>query len=811
METQKPSRRETSLPEVQLGTLAREGRFFTFSHHTRKPIPVMKTKHIILNLTLLVSVMASATRSRAGDENWDARFNLPPDQGVNGWVYAVAVSGSNVYVGGSFTKAGTVNATNIAKWNGSSWSALGDGVNDTVYAIAGDYHGGVYVGGRFWQAGSTDASYIAHWDGTNWSALGSGPYNGTSGYVYAIGINGPFVVVGGLFTAAGGVSANFIAKWDGQGWSALGSGVNGTVYAIAYIGRWAFVGGDFTTVGGRSANHIARCVVDGGGWSVLGGELDNGVNGAVRAIAVGPNLSDVYIGGDFTAFATGWGASHIAKYAGGSWYTLTNGWNGVDGVVRALAMSGTNLYVGGDFMTAGLAVANRLARWDGSWWYTLGHGADYSVRAIAASGTNLYVGGSFGTVGGVNARQIAKCNWDGSRWSTLGGPGLGLNNNVCAIAMPVSDLYAGGKFTAAGTANAMRIAKFDGDGWWELGRLSNSVTAIAGSLPNLYVGGWFSHLGYVAEWSTLYDPLGEWWSLGGGVNNAVNAMAGYYGNVYVGGDFTGWPPYIRKWDGSSWSALGSGVDSPVNAIAVWDPDVYVGGEFWKASGVVVNHIAHWDGSSWSALGSGVNDWVYAVALGHGVYVGGHFTMAGGVAATNIARWDGTNWSALGSGVSGGVQTRVNAIAIQGNNVYVGGDFTMAGGVAATNIAKWNGSSWSALGSGVNGVVYALDALGFSYGVCVGGAFTMAGGKPSSHFGIWFETAVPVPYLRAMRTSTNTVCVWWPVPDTSWQLEATTNLASPGSVWEACSYTTNGANCEYIESPPTGKKFYRLKK
>jgi len=33
----------------------------------------------------------------------------------------------------------------------------------------------------------------------------------------------------------------------------------------------------------------------------------------------------------------------------------------------------------------------------------------------------------------------------------------------------------------------------------------------------------------------------------------------------------------------------------------------------------------------------------------------------------------------------------------------------------------------------------------------------------------------------------------------------------GSVWSACAYVTNGANCVYVETPPLGNKFYRLKK
>ena len=49
-------------------------------------------------------------------------------------VYALAVSGSDLYAGGYFTTAGGSAANDIAKWNGSSWSALGSGM-DGVLAL----------------------------------------------------------------------------------------------------------------------------------------------------------------------------------------------------------------------------------------------------------------------------------------------------------------------------------------------------------------------------------------------------------------------------------------------------------------------------------------------------------------------------------------------------------------------------------------------------------------------------------------------------------------------------------------------------
>jgi hypothetical protein len=95
------------------------------------------------------------------------------------------------------------------------------------------------------------------------------------------------------------------------------------------------------------------------------------------------------------------------------------------------------------------------------------------------------------------------------------------------------------------------------------------------------------------------------------------------------------------------------------------------------------------------------------------------------------------------------------------------------------------------------------------------AGTMTGGNYSLTGGFWSLVAAVqtpgAPYLWVTRTTTNTVAVWWPVSETTWQLQTTPNLLATGSTWTACTYTTNGPNCIYIESPPVGKKFYRLRK
>src|SRR3954468_12250611 len=141
----------------------------------------------------------------------DANWTSPGQAGTDGPVFAMVVDASaNLYVGGAFTKAGNVCATNIAKWNGSSWSALGSGVNSVVRALAVSGTD-LYVGGRFTTAGGNDANFMAKWNGSSWSALGSG----LNDEVRALAASGRDVYAGGVFSAAGGTTANAVAKWDG--------------------------------------------------------------------------------------------------------------------------------------------------------------------------------------------------------------------------------------------------------------------------------------------------------------------------------------------------------------------------------------------------------------------------------------------------------------------------------------------------------------------------------------------------------------------------------------------------------------------
>ena len=261
---------------------------------------------------------ASANRIATWDgSNWGTLGG-----GVDSGIFEMAFDGAgNLYVAGQFTTATNTDGScasaspvvnRIAKWDGTCWSGLGTGIEVSgfgqINALAVQTDGVLYVGGTFVTAGGNAAANIAKWDGTSWSSLGSGMNNNVADLT--VDSTGA-VFAGGSFTQAGGVAANFVAKWDGSSWSPLGSGLgNGAIALVVDGDDTLYVGGQFSDAGGSPANNIARW--DGSSWSALGA----GVNNYVLGITVGSD-SLLYVSGGFTT-AGGVPANNVAIWSGAS-------------------------------------------------------------------------------------------------------------------------------------------------------------------------------------------------------------------------------------------------------------------------------------------------------------------------------------------------------------------------------------------------------------------------------------------------------------------------------------------------------------
>ena len=303
----------------------------------------------------------------------------PVGTGASSSVYALEKFEGELYAGGVFTEIGGINASYLARWNGSAWGPvanlisfmaadglhandtalfIGDGgrvrywngtglfnltgnnsssFNSTAYAIT-HYQDTLYCGGFF----SSPFARVAKWNGTNYESL-------TSGCNAQVGVLTPFedqLFVAGNFQLAGDSLVNRTALWNGQEWNRMGAGVNDDVFVHCFFQDTLYIGGRFTMANGQPASRVAKW--NGSQWVRVGGTLNNYVTG----MAV--YHDQLYIGGDFT------NPSRIARLEGNSWVPVGTGCN--DRVITMDVYNDT-LFVGGEFTMAGGIAASRIAKW----------------------------------------------------------------------------------------------------------------------------------------------------------------------------------------------------------------------------------------------------------------------------------------------------------------------------------------------------------------------------------------------------------------------------------------------------------------
>ncbi len=690
----------------------------------------------------------------------------PGAQGTSGPVYAIHVVGEDIYVGGRFDSAGGQYVGNIARFDGATWHAMGRGVDSwyewdlpapgRVDVILYD-RGTLYVGGDFDSVDSDDrtdnpqlfARNIARYDGSSWSAMGDGLVGDATGqptdmgqvYALAVGIDG--IYAGGRFIASNEEPMAGIARWNGASWSALPGGLtlanpgadtaatNGklTVYGLAAKGADIYVGGRFDRAAGQEAGNIARWSVTRGTWTTFG----NGSTSRVWSLAIDGRR--LYASGtfrnadDLTGMAETEG---VAVWLGDGWHGLgTNGADGTDGAVLSVAAADGEIYIAGRFGAAGPSTAAGLALWTvgRQAWIPLnrrfasGGGVNGPVYAIALTEDFLYVGGQFSSAGLVQTKSLARWNRQTGAWSAFGG-GIDVDGeqdpdnlpSVRAISVDGINVYVGGRFDIAGGAPAYNIARWNGSQWSGLAEgiganyrndvydAESTVYAIAAADGRIYVGGTFTIAGGTqANRIALYDEGSAGWSsVGGGITGSsfstrINALALVGDTLYAAGTFPTAGSVrannIACYDGRAWGPLATGLNNAVNALAVTpDGRLFAGGEFTSAGGRAARSIAHWDGSSWSAVGVGFpGSIVQSLGYGEGgLYATGTFITAGNKLYNHVARFDGSDWQTLGSGLDGAIEGRpaVNTVAVEGADIFFGGNFTLAGGSSSLNIAGW---------------------------------------------------------------------------------------------------------------------------
>lgn len=703
-------------------------------------------RHMCFVVAFFVTLLGACQQGLAQCAGWLPGDGVP---GVNGPVYSIVEwdpdgegpTTPRWVVGGTFTSAGRVNARNLAVFDPmtQTWSPLSTGVRDgvtvtAVYALCALPDGRLVAAGAFSRAGDVLASNIAAWDGSTWTPLGLG----LNGFAFAIDmLSNGHLVVGGMFTAAGGQPANRVAVWDGQSWSGLGAGLGG-LSVLDAVNWVAVTANDSIVASGNMAyrNGQPRSPVhlwNGAEWVGLGVHSD----GFAKAVAVLPNDEIVTF---LSRFGNSIGNNTVARWSGGAWVPL--GAPFTDHVLSLDVAPNGDLLAGGALLPFG-----GIARWDGTRWSSLGLGADGTVRAVAplANG-GVVVGGLFQFAGSRSAAHTAL--WDGTAWRSLSS---GTSTVKALATLPNGDVVAGGYFTQIQGVSANYVARWDGASWTPLGLgLDGPVHAMI-ALPdgNIVVGGEFTRAGNVAATRVARWSGTHWIQMGWLPNTVTRLLSLPDGPVLaIGTTFSGAAPYssqLNVWDGRVWT---NSIPAPEGRTsAIWldaDGRLVAGGRFLSSDGVYLGCVAVRTPTGWAYSGSELrvtSEVRDAIPRPEGGWwLAGSFSLPDG-ASHHIAWWDGQVVTLIGSpGVTTGNPAE-SLLLLPDGDLIAGGGFFAAGSLAPGKLIRWNGSSMSLFGGGADGTVHALAMHNGE--LLVGGAFSAIGDGISSSFARYSFTGIPV--------------------------------------------------------------------
>jgi hypothetical protein len=372
--------------------------------------------------------------------------------------------------------------------------------------------------------------------------------------VRRVSLQGTDLYVSGSFSAVDGSPQYGVAKFSLagalQGWDPGVSLQNGgTVFTVLPLGSDVLLGGLFSQVGGEERTYAAAVDVDGylTDWSV---ELDGEVNAVVT------QAGKVFVGGTFSQ-ANGTLRNLAAAFDTSG--VLDPNWDPdlgprPSGAVYALTAVGSTIYIGGDFAETATTSGSPIVRTNAAAFSTSGAldtawtpEPDARVYALTSLGSTVYLGGEFGGVqGGTSPNYAAAFTTSGA---LVAGWDPDPDSDVYALTALGSTVYVGGEFEYVLNSSASSVARnglaaFTATGTlvsgWDPALDNPGVYGLAASGSTIYVGGDFAQAGAATRLNAaavgVDGALQAWAPDPNGRVNAVAADTGA-GMTYLAGSF----------------------------------------------------------------------------------------------------------------------------------------------------------------------------------------------------------------------------------------------------------------------------------
>ena len=377
----------------------------------------------------------------------------------------------SMYNGISMYRLARLNTTGVL----DNTFALLDGIAGNIYAMTLQNDGKILIGGTFTRYNNTTAKYITriNTDGSidnQYKKYGTG----ANDYIQKIAIQSDDkILVGGQFSIYNDSLINRIVRINGDGSFDTsfhcGLGFNNVVIEILVQpdGK-ILIGGSFTSYNGVLASRLIRLNTD--GTIDTSFNAGTGPNFGGCKMALQPD-GKILIGGNFSSY-NGTLINNFARLNANGTLDLTfNTGTGPDSMVNEISLQpdGKILIAGVIFTSYNGININRFARinsngsLDGSFITGTGPNSDISSIKIQSNG-KILIAGSFDFYNGSFCKKIARLNTNGTIDPTFN-VGLGANSSITSLIIQSDGkIIIGGCFSTYNGVNSKQVAVLNSNG-----------------------------------------------------------------------------------------------------------------------------------------------------------------------------------------------------------------------------------------------------------------------------------------------------------------------------------------------------------